>query len=124
MADPPDLTVSSLMIQGPKNIAAGSALQITSTITNAAAGTAAPSSVSFYLSSNSTFEAASDQLLGFRGVPQLAAKATSSATTSVTLPPLLAPGDWYIVAVVDVSGSVAESNETNNALSRSFKIKK
>jgi len=116
--------VSALAIQGAKNIAPGTSVQINSTITNASAVAATTSSVSFYLSSNSTFEAGSDLLLGSRAVPQLAANANSSATTPVTLPTNVSPGDWYIVAVADVSDAIAESNETNNALSKNFKIKK
>ena len=67
----------------------------------------------FYLSTNTTLDA-SDQLLGSRAVPALAAGASSAASTSVTIPAGTATGTYYIVAQADALATNAETNETNN----------
>ena len=56
-----------------------------------------------------------DLRLGTRSVGSLAAGAVSSATTSVTIPPTVAAGTYYVGAVADYANTAQESNETNNA---------
>ena len=45
----------------------------------------------------------------------LAAGATKSAATSVTVPSTLAAGTYYLGAIADYTGKQAEADETNNS---------
>ena len=48
-------------------------------------------------------------------VPALAAGALSAGTAAITIPAGTAPGTYYLFAVADGDGAVAETSETNNA---------
>jgi subtilase family serine protease len=65
------------------------------------------------VSSNSTLDAADTRLSTGRTVPPLEPGATSSGTTTVTLPQLT-PGTWYVLARADDGQAVDESLENNN----------
>ncbi len=67
----------------------------------------------YYFSANTTLDA-SDTMLGSRSVPALATGVGSTATTTLTLPPGLAPGTYYVLAQADADGAVTETYETNN----------
>lgn len=98
-------------------VAAGDSFTITDTEANigTTATTAINHVVRYYLSTDAaiTFR---DTLIGERVVGLLAAGASSTASTVVTIPPTLAPGTYYIGAIADDGKVQAESNETNNAL--------
>lgn len=114
----PDLTVSSL--SAPASAAPATSVSVTDTTANAAGSLAAGSSTTaFYLSANATWEA-TDVLLGSRVVASLAGGASSSASTTITIPSGTASGPWYILARADSSGVVAESDEADNL--RAFAI--
>jgi subtilase family serine protease len=66
-----------------------------------------------YWSTNSTLDA-SDEPLGQRIVPPLAAGATSAVSTSLRIPLTAVPGIYYIIAKADADDSVVEASETNN----------
>jgi hypothetical protein len=53
-------------------------------------------------------------LMPSRAVPQLASGASSSGSTSVTIPLNTSPGTYYVIAQADGDAAVAESAETNN----------
>ena len=108
----PDLAVST--VAGPSTAAAGGAMVVSDTTINRGGDTAPASMTGFYLSANAVFDA-SDVFLGSRSVPSLAAGASSSASTSVTLPANIAAGAYYLVAVADYANTVVESSETNNS---------
>jgi hypothetical protein len=57
-------------------------------------------------------------------VPALNALAISlsQAKTTVTIPTGIATGAYYIVAVSDTSGAVAETNETNSTKSTAITV--
>ena len=107
----PDLAVTAM--SAPATGGAGLPLTVTDTVTNQAGGAAASSTLRFYLSTNTTF-GAGDVLLGSRLVPSLAPGANSPGSTSLTIPPGTAAGMYYIVAIADAAGEVAEINEANN----------
>ena len=107
----PDLAVTAM--SAPATGGAGLPLTVTDTVTNQAGGAAASSTLRFYLSTNTTF-GAGDVLLGSRLVPSLAPGVNSPGSTSLTIPPGTAAGMYYIVAVADAAGEVAEINEANN----------
>ena len=71
------------------------------------------SATAFYLSLNNAYDA-TDQLLGSRIVGRWGPRASSGASTEFALPPGTAAGSYYVIAVADASGAVAESLENNN----------
>ena len=113
-----DLVVTA--VGGPSKAAAGASITVTDTTKNSGAGSVAASVTRFYLSANALFDAADVPLAGGRPVPALAPGATSSGSATVVLPGGLAAGTWYVIAKADGDGLVAETVETNNALSRSL----
>jgi subtilase family serine protease len=115
-----DLIVSALT--APAKGAAGSALVVTDTTTNQGGSDALASVTAFYLSTSSTPGAGDVVLDGSRVVPQLAAGTSSTGSTSVTIPAGTAPGTYYLIAKADAGNAVGETNETNNARSRSLTI--
>jgi subtilase family serine protease len=114
----PDLTVSSVSM--PFTVAAGASITLTDIVRNAGAADAGPSVIRFYLSSNTQLDAG-DQVLGERQVPLVAAGLTNTGTTPVTFPSGIS-GTYYVIAVADATGAVAEATETNNSFLRIVQI--
>lgn len=115
----PDLVFTNLSV--PTYAAAGQGMTITETVKNQGSGAAGPSVTQYYLSANSTFDG-SDQLLGARSVPGLAAGATSSGSTALTIPSGTPTGTWYVIAKLDGEDSLFETNEINNVSVRTVQI--
>jgi subtilase family serine protease len=115
----PDLTVSSLA--APTTAGAGAAISISDTTRNAGGGTAEATTTRFYLSANSSWDAG-DALLGARAVAALAPLATSTGSTSATIPAGTASGTYWIIARADADGTLAETRETNNQLTRTIQV--
>ncbi|HJR59053.1 MAG TPA: CARDB domain-containing protein [Vicinamibacterales bacterium] len=109
----PDLAVSTASLLS-STVAAGSTATVSNTAVNVGAGVAAPSTIRFYLSSNTTLDAADLLVSGSRDVPELAADATSAGSTVITIPDGTAAGTYYLLAKADADGAVAECFETNN----------
>ena len=95
-------------------------ISLSVTTKNQGAGTAAPSTTSFYLSTDTVFNA-SDTFLSAQAVPQLTAGAQSSASVSVVIPPGTA-GRLYLIAKADADDVLSESAESNNTVSRLIQI--
>jgi subtilase family serine protease len=110
----PDLVPAS--VSGPATALTGATITISSTVKAAASGANASGfPVAFYLSSNPAVSTA-NVYLGQRWVPSLAAGASSSGDTAVTIPSTIAGGTYYLKAVVDPWNSQLETDETNNVL--------
>jgi len=110
----PDLTVTALTF--PATGQTGRPLAITSTVRNVGPAAAGASTVRFYLSSDAALDSG-DVLLGARAVGALAAGASSTAVTTVTIPAnTSAPASYRVIAVADALGQVTETDETNNTL--------
>ena len=107
----PDLIVSTLT--APISAVRGSTITITESVKNNGGGDAGASTTKLYLSTNSTWDAG-DTYLGERTVPALAALATSSGSTNMTIPSDIAAGTYYIIVVSDAGLAIVEINETNN----------
>ena len=107
----PDLVVSSIVV--PAAAGAGAALVVSDTVKNQGSGAAGPSTAAFYLSTNGTLEPG-DPVIGTRAVPSLVASATSTASTSLTIPAGTATGTYYVIVKCDANDDVLESAETNN----------
>jgi subtilase family serine protease len=115
----PDLTMTSM--SAPATAGAGQNIVVTETAKNAGGATADPSLLQIYLSANNALDP-SDTLLGSRNVPALAAGATSSGSTAVTIPQGAAGGTWYLIAKADAQEVMTEISEGNNLSTRSIKI--
>ena len=78
---------------------------------------AAPASeTGFYLSTNTAVDAA-DTFLGTRTVGALAAGATSSGSSTFTIPEATGAGAYYVIAHADWPGQVDETSNANNTRS-------
>ena len=84
------------------------------TIDDIGSGSAAASTAGLYLSTDSTITT-SDHLLGTFSSPSLSTGSTSSEAIALSLPTNLTAGTYYLGVVADSTGTVTESNETNNA---------
>ena len=110
----PDLHISGA-ISAPATAVAGGTISVTETTRNRGVSGAAASFTRFYLGTTPTLNAAAVEI-GSRAVPALNAAATSTATTSVTIPTTAgAAGTYYLFAVSDATNQIAEPDETNNA---------
>jgi subtilase family serine protease len=108
-----DLTVTA--VAGPATIPTSAGFPVTTTVVNAGEGSSPASTVLIYLSADATVTT-SDLLLGSRTVPALAPSGASTAATTVSVPGYVAPGTYYLGAIVDPYNQVKEANEGNNAL--------
>lgn len=107
----PDLAISS--ITAPASASSDQSVGVTATVINASAVAAGSSTVSFYLSVDDVMST-SDTFLGSASVGALAAGASQAAGTTVVIPAGTASGSYFIGAIVDAGGLVAESDENDN----------
>jgi subtilisin family serine protease/subtilase family serine protease len=115
----PDMAVT--VLTPPASAPAGSTMTVSDTTKNQGPEAVPATLTRFYLSPNSSLSA-DDVLLGARPVGALAAGASHVASTPLVVPAGTAPGTWWVIAVADGGGSVAESRENNNTRSRSVSI--
>ncbi len=107
-----DLTITS--VNGPASSARGSSITVANTARNQGVGESGSFSVGIYLSTDNVITT-SDRLIGSRSISNLAASASNSANTTVTVPANLTPRTYYIGAIADYDSKRAETNETNNS---------
>jgi subtilase family serine protease len=116
----PDLVVTSLV--APLTAGAGNSIEVSETTKNQGSGASVESTTSFYLSPNTSWDAA-DTPIGSRTVPALVPGASSSApSTTLTIPADTEPGTYYVLAKADGAGAITETSETNNVRSDQIKI--
>jgi subtilase family serine protease len=114
-----DLRISSLSV--PTTAGPGQNMTITDTTKNQGGAAAEASTTMFYLSVDGGVDG-SDVVLGSRNIPALAAGASSSGSTTVTIPENTASGSYYLIALADAEDVVIETSETNNKYARLIKI--
>jgi subtilisin family serine protease/subtilase family serine protease len=108
----PDLLVTALT--APATAAAGVSFTVSETTKNQGAGSAGGSTTRFYLSTNTSLDAA-DTEIGARAVPPLSGGASNQVTnTALTVPASTATGTYYVIAQADATSAVPETSETNN----------
>jgi subtilase family serine protease len=110
-----------MAVSAPTAGAAGTSIQVTDTTRNQGSSAIGASTTGFYLSVDIFFDP-SDVALGSRSVPDLAAGAASTATTTVGLPASTAPGTYYLLAVADAPNVLVETAEWNNVKGTSIVI--
>jgi subtilase family serine protease len=109
----PDLVVSYASLP-TSSIQAGATATVSTTVRNQGTGMAAPSTIRFYLSSNGTLDGTDILVSGSRDVPALGADLTSTGSTVITIPADTPVRTYYVLAIADADGTVAESSDTNN----------
>lgn len=115
----PDFILTALT--GPASSGASQTIQVSDTTKNQGSG-ASPASVTTFYLSRDLFLDANDPLLGTRAVPELAVGASHTASTSLTLPSPLAPGQYTLFAKADGPNAVVEMQESNNVRYTSVQI--
>ena len=115
----PDFVVTALT--GPVSAAAGATILVTDTTLNQGGGAAGGSATRFYISSSILFDATARPMQA-RNVPALGPGASSSASTSITIPSDLTAGAYYLFARADANTEVLESSEGNNTRLANIRI--
>ena len=92
---------------------ADSDIVVTETTKNQGTGASLPSKTGFYLSANTTLDAA-DPWIGDRTVSSLGPGITAQASTTLHIPLSTATGLYRILAKADWDNTINESSETNN----------
>ena len=113
----PDLVLAT-MNNPPAGAAPGTTFAVTAAVQNPSPVTAPASTLRYYLSANALKDGADVLLTGTRSVPALLAGATSSGSTTVTVPATIALGTYYVLACADDKLVVNEADETNNCIAR------
>jgi photosystem II stability/assembly factor-like uncharacterized protein len=106
----PDLKVYSLT-----GTLSGVKISVVESEQNSGTQPAGSFKVTYYLSATTTVNALTDTMVGSRNLTGLAGgNATSSATTSITIPPTMPIGNYYVCAISDSDNQVGELVENNN----------
>jgi subtilase family serine protease len=114
----PDLLVSE--VGAPATVVRGTSFTITDTTRTSAGGSAA-TTTSYYLSVNTTLDAA-DQLLGSHPVGALLAGGAENGQATVVIPAGQATGIYYVIAKADNANVAVEINENNNVTRRTIRV--
>ena len=117
---PTDLRVESITTNG--NTGTGvSNYTITSVIKNYGSSVTGTFYVSYYLSTDQ-YKSSNDRYIGHATVNGLNVGSSTNAQINGVIPKDIAQGNYYIIAVADVTGLIPESNEANNIKSSSSTI--
>jgi subtilase family serine protease len=116
----PDLVSSSLSV--PSKGGAGVAMAVTHTTKNQGGGPSPASAVTFYLSLTAVLDAEDDVLSAGHPVPALLPNETYTLSTSLTVPATTATGAYYVIAVIDPDGRIAETSDRNNTRAAATRI--
>ncbi|MBW4678458.1 MAG: S8 family serine peptidase [Desmonostoc geniculatum HA4340-LM1] len=120
------ITKADLIIQNavaPSSASVSSTIQLSYQVKNQGVGSAIASTTKFYLSKDNVYST-DDVLLGSDAVNSIAAGATSSETASLAIANTIATGNYYLLYRADADNKIAESNETNNVVSKAITITK
>jgi subtilase family serine protease len=115
----PDVTFDDT----PTNITVANQLQlgvnftIGSTIKNNGTYKKTGCSVSYYISTDTTFDA-NDYLLGTQSSTSNANPLASYTLSNINanIPPMIIPGNYYILGIADANNNLIETNESNNKI--------
>jgi subtilisin family serine protease len=115
-----DLVVSSFT--APATAGPGTIITVMDTTGNTGSGAIGASTTRFYLSANAGLDASDILLDGGHSVPALAAGASHTSSTPVTIPASIATGSYYLFAKADGDNTVPETQESNNTATRMIQI--
>lgn len=109
----PDLEITAVNV-AQTAVLAGGVIDVDDSVKNAGSAAAGAFQVGIYLSTDATITA-QDLLIGLRPVASLAPGATSSGGDVLAVPATISAGSWWVGALADPQGAVAESDESDNA---------
>jgi hypothetical protein len=118
----PDLRAMALS-NPPAAVVRGKSFNVTDTTVNAGTGPAGASLTRYYLSTDARKNSGDVLLSGSRAVPLLLAGATSTGTTSVTVPSGTSAKSYFLLACADDKKAVPESNEDDNCQASSTQVR-
>jgi len=111
----PDLTMTAVT-PNASTASPGGTLSVTDTVSNGGAASGV-FRISYRLSPTASYSDPGAVVITItRSVTSLAAGASSTGTTSVTIPGATPSGTYYVCTLADSLNQVAESNEANNTL--------
>ncbi|MBD2252805.1 CARDB domain-containing protein [Nostoc parmelioides] len=116
----PDLIIQNNPT-APTTASVGSTIQLSYQVKNQGVGNAVANTTRFYLSRDTTFST-DDVLLGSDSVASIAPGAVSAETASIVIANSIAAGNYHLLFRTDADSTVAESDETNNVVSRAITI--
>lgn len=107
--------LSMAAVSMPASVVHGSTATVSATVANTGLFTADNVRVGFFLSSDAAIST-SDTFLGSATIATIAPGTSAPVSLITPITSALPVGNWYIGAIVDDTGMIAESNESNNAL--------
>jgi subtilase family serine protease len=111
---PPDLVMTALS-KAVGSVAQGGSFAVSNTVKNQGGSSASSFAIGFVLSSDNVIGNGDDiAMTPQRSVGGLGVGLISNASTTVTVPGGTPQGTYYVGAVADVNGVIAEGNEGNN----------
>jgi cysteine-rich repeat protein len=112
---PPDLTMTGLSTTAI-SVVRGGRLTLSNTVANQGGAVATSFTIAFHLSPDAIYGGNGDiAFSGGRSVFSLNGGASSTASTSLTVPSTTPTGYYYLCATADSGSTVTEGDETNNA---------
>ncbi|GAB5555647.1 MAG: hypothetical protein Sapg2KO_52380 [Saprospiraceae bacterium] len=115
----PDLVNQNLSV--PSSAIAGTAISVSSEISNQGEAAAGSSTLAYYLSTDNNYDN-SDTNLGQNAVGSIEAGSSSSVSASLDLPIGLSSDTYYILFVTDASSVLVESDENNNVEAQAIMV--
>jgi uncharacterized repeat protein (TIGR01451 family) len=109
----PDMTMTSLI--GPAVGAIGGTIRLESQVDNIGTGNPGNFAVGYYLSTDSTITT-NDLRIGSHLVSTLPPNQFATGAVSAAISSSVTPGFYYLGAIADFSGAIAEADELNNAI--------
>ena len=109
----PDLVLTAVS-DPPVRAARGESFDVTDTVQNQGLVATGPSITRYYFSIDPVKSPTDKPLAGSRAVPSLRRREASTATVTVTIPPTVPPGMYFLLICADDTQVVPEGNETNN----------
>jgi subtilase family serine protease len=118
------LNYPDLVVQNPtvsSSVQVGGMVSLNANVKNLGTSSAGPSTLKYYLSSNTTWDT-NDIELGSSNITSLSAGSTTPGSLSFNYDPNWGTGQKYILFKADSTERVVESNETNNVTYQSINV--
>lgn len=109
----PDLTITNATVE-PQTVSPGGNISVSCRMTNIGAGTAGPSWLRLYLSSDNQLDGGDTEIANGQMSELEAGYYISVTGTDLSIPEGIQDGTWNLLFVADADQDVTESNETNN----------
>jgi hypothetical protein len=114
IAPTPDVDLTVTALTAPANIMVGATFPVSMTVVNQGTAPAGAFRVAFYFSTDATITTADEGIALCDYPAGLAGGATHVCNTTLHVPNTQPPGTYFLGAIADDQGVIAERNETNN----------